>query len=297
MSWLDLHLHSCYSDDGEFQPTELMALCKQNGIRTAAVADHNCVRAIPEAREAAHASGVTLVPGVELDCVCNSVNLHVLGYWIDPLHPGFEAVERDVLEQEQSAAKKRIEMTQALGLQVDAGELLKNAKDGVVTGEMIAEAALAQPENEESPLLAPYRPGGSRADNPFVNFYWDFCSQGKPAYVPIQFISLREAVTLIRDAGGIAVLAHPGINIHEDAALLDAIVAQGVVGLEAFSSYHSPEQTAFYQEQARLRDLAISCGSDFHGKIKPAIRIGGVDCGGSEDALLSGLLKKHEGVQ
>lgn len=297
MSWLDLHLHSCYSDDGEFPPAKLMSLCKQNHIRTAAVADHNCVRAIPEALEAARALGVTLVPGVELDCTCDGVNLHVLGYWIDPRHPGFWTVERNVLEQEQSAAKKRIEMTQALGLQVDAEDLLKNAKDGVVTGEMIAEAALAQPENDGNQLLAPYRPGGSRSDNPFVNFYWDFCSQGKPAYVPIQFISLREAVTLIREAGGIAVLAHPGINIHEDAALLNTIARQGVVGLEAFSSYHSPEQTAFYQDQAHQLDLAISCGSDFHGKIKPAIRIGGVDCGGMEAAFLSGLLEKRGTAQ
>lgn len=89
--------------------------------------------------------------------------------------------------------------------------------------------------------------------------------------------------------GRVAVLAHPGNNIHEDTALLHGIVEQGVRGIEAYSSYHSPEQVTFYVQQAEMLSVAVSCGSDFHGKIKPGITLGGFNCGGQEAELLRGL--------
>lgn len=148
-------------------------------------------------------------------------------------------------------------------------------------------------ENKNNPLLAPYYPNGSRSDNPYVNFYWDFCSQGKPAYVPVHYMSLANAVTLIRRAGGIAVLAHPGNNIHENLSLLKGIVEQGVSGIEVYSSYHTAKQTEFYRNQAKLLGLAMSCGSDFHGKTKPKIMVGSVECENLETDLVSGLMEKR----
>lgn len=293
MSWLDLHMHSNYSDDGEFSPEELMSICRENGVRTAALADHNTVRGVPEAQAAATRNGVTLIPAVELDCVCLETEIHLLGYWIDPGFPGFLEVEKDVQRQEQKAAQERVRLVQGLGIHVDLREVMRHTKNGVVTGELIAEVALEAEENKGNPILLPYRPGGARSDNPLVNFYWDYCSQGKPAFVPIRYIGLDEAVSLVRRSGGIPVLAHPGINVKEHLPLLEEIVGKGVVGIEAYSSYHSREQAAFYAEQAQSLGLAISCGSDFHGKIKPAIRMGGVDCGGLEELLLSGLEEKH----
>ena len=94
-------------------------------------------------------------------------------------------------------------------------------KGGIVTGEMIAEAALVQ--DPENPPFSPPA-GGARSDNPYVNIYWDFFSQGKPGYVPVAFQSLEGAVALVRSAGGLPVLAHPGNNIHEGTALLHGIV-------------------------------------------------------------------------
>ena len=70
--------------------------------------------------------------------------------------------------------------------------------------------------NKENKLLNPYYEGGLRSDNPYVNFYWDYCSQGKPAYAEVKFISLQEAIKVIEDNGGIPVLAHPGNNVKEN---------------------------------------------------------------------------------
>lgn len=293
MSWLDLHLHSSFSDDGEFPPEELALLCRRAGIRVAALADHNTTRGVLAMLEAGRALGVEVVPAVELDCTHKGVDLHLLGYWIDPAHPGFARAEESVLSQEQSSAERRIELVRACGIALDRVAVMALSENGAVTGEMLAEVALAMPENADNPLLSPYRPGGARSDNPYVNFYWDFCAQGKPAYIPIRFPSLTEAVALVREAGGLPVLAHPGNNIHEDTALLQSIVRCGVAGLEAYSSYHTPAQTGFYLRQADALGLAVSCGSDFHGKIKPAIRLGSAGSGGREEALLGELRKKH----
>ena len=101
----------------------------------------------------------------------------------------------------------------------------------------------------------------------------------------------------MREAGGLPVLAHPGNNIHEDAALLQSIVRCGVAGLEAYSSYHTPAQTAFYLRQAEALGLAVTCGSDFHGKIKPAIRLGSAESGGREAVLLGELRKKLDSLE
>jgi predicted metal-dependent phosphoesterase TrpH len=140
---------------------------------------------------------------------------------------------------------------------------------------MIAEAALADARNDGNPLLAPFRPGGARSDNPFVNFYWDHCSPGKPAHVPVEYMPLADCLALIASAGGAAVLAHPGQSLRGKERLFPAIMAQGFSGLEAYSSYHSPEDRARWKAEADARGLAATCGSDFHGKTKPAIRMGG----------------------
>lgn len=293
MGWLDLHMHSSFSSDGEYSPKELMKRCKQNGVKTAAIADHNSTRAVETAQCWAQLLGIELIPAVELDCTYENVNLHVLGYWIDPADNRFAQIEASILQQEQEASQKRISLVRSLGIVIHPFSVLKKSRDGVVTGEIIAETAMEQDENRTNPLLQPYYPNGIRSDNPYVNFYWDYCSQGKPAYVPIHYMSLSDAVDVIQQAGGIAILAHPGNNIHENPALLRGIVEQGVCGLEVFSSYHSAEQTDFYRGQAQRMGLAMSCGSDFHGKIKPKIQVGSVECDSKEEDLLLSLLAKR----
>lgn len=291
MSWLDLHMHTHFSDDGTYSPEELMELCAQSGVRVAAVSDHNCTRGVSRAVRHARSLGIECIPAVELDCTYQGIDLHLLGYWIDPEHPGFAQTEHAIQEQERVAGEQRIQHALELGFHFDAEPLLRE-KGGIVTGEMIAEAALAQ--DPENPALLPYRPGGVRSDNPYVNFYWDFFAQGKPGYVPVAFQCLEEAVSLVRSAGGLPVLAHPGNNLHEDTTLLHGIVEQGVCGIEAYSSYHSPEQAAFYVQQAEALSLAVSCGSDFHGKIKPGISLGGFSCGGQEAELLRRLQETRQ---
>ena len=179
-----------------------------------------------------------------------------------------------------------------MGIAFDYDEVMKLSKNGSVTGEMIAEVALKDDRNKDNTLMLPFYPGGNRSDNSYVNFYWDICSSGKGAYVPMEFMSLTEAIELILSAGGIPVLAHPGNNVKEDEELLHDIVQAGIVGMEVYSSYHTPEQIQFYSRQATKYDLIKTLGSDFHGKTKPSIKLGGVDCQNSEEEMYQELIQK-----
>ncbi len=271
---MDLHMHSKYSDDGEFTPEELVEQCAGAGISVMSITDHNCARANAVAAPLAETSGIRYIPGIEVDCTYKGVNFHVLGYGIDYRSRDFQEIEENVLKQEKKASCERLSKIRELGFQIDEAELRKLSED-VWTGEMFAEILLGKAEYVKHPLLLPYRAGGERSDNPYVNFYWDFCAQGKPCYGEVKYPSMAEAVDVIHHNGGKAVLAHPGINLkgHED--FLDEILDLALDGVEAFSSYHTPGQAQYYYEKATGRRMMVTCGSDYHGKTKPAIHLAG----------------------
>ena len=291
MSSIDLHIHSYYSNDADFSPTKLVELSLMKGLTYAAIADHNSVKAIDEVLTAAAETALTVIPAIEMDCVLDGVVLHLLGYGIDQSDPIFSEIEEDLHQQEKDNSARLVKLVRRLGIEFDDEVIESLAFDGVITGEMIAEAALRYDSHNDNPLLDPYRGEGDRSDNPYVNFYWDYCSQGKPAHVPIDFILIDRAIEIIQSNHGVPILAHPGINVKEDLAFLERIVEKGVAGMEVYSSYHNGAQVQFYKEAALEKDLLVTCGSDFHGKNKKSIKIGGTDCEGQEEKIISGLLE------
>lgn len=134
---------------------------------------------------------------------------------------------------------------------------------------------LTEKQNRNNFLLREYFNNGAKSDMPFVHFYWDFFSQGKIAYVPIEFRDMSEIITLIKDSGGLAVLAHPGNNFKDCLEVVDDIIKERIDGIEVFSTYHSPEQIDYFYERAKANNLLLTFGSDFHGKNKPNIRLKG----------------------
>ena len=199
---IDLHMHSRYSDDGTYTPSELVEQCAAAGIRVMSVTDHNCARANEEAQRAAEEKGIRYIPGIEIDCTFKRVNFHVLGYGIDFRNGDFAAIEKHVADQSARASLERLEKTRALGFtQITEKDLLALSENNYWqkswTGEMFAEALLAMPGYADHPLLKPYRPGGERSDNPFVNFYWDYYSQGKPCHAETDFPAMEEIIDTI----------------------------------------------------------------------------------------------------
>lgn len=274
MKNIDLHMHSNISNDGDFSPAELMKMCSKAGIKTAALADHNSVRGVAEAIKEGEKFGVKVIPAIEIDCTYKEYNLHVLGYNIDYNNKIFEKIEKNVFEQELKAGDKRMALVKEAGIFFDEEKVRKLSYDGTITGEMIGEAAIEDERNRENPLITPYLEGGTRSNNPYVNFYWDWCSKGKPAYVPIKYITLKEAIDIIHKTGGKAVLAHPNNNIGMNEEIFKEIATEGIEGVEVFSSYHSKENAEFFLKMAEKYNVSVTCGSDFHGKTKPAIKLG-----------------------
>ena len=274
MKNIDLHMHSNISNDGDFSPAELMKMCSKAGIKTAALADHNSVRGVAEAIKEGEKFGVKVIPAIEIDCTYKEYNLHVLGYNIDYNNKIFEKIEKNVFEQELKAGDKRMVLVKEAGIFFDEEKVRKLSYDGTITGEMIGEAAIEDERNRENPLITPYLEGGTRSNNPYVNFYWDWCSKGKPAYVPIKYITLKEAIDIIHKTGGKAVLAHPNNNIGMNEEIFKEIATEGIEGVEVFSSYHSKENAEFFLKMAEKYNVSVTCGSDFHGKTKPAIKLG-----------------------
>lgn len=288
---IDLHMHSNISNDGEFSPKELVEMCSSAGINVMALADHNSVRGVKEALEYGKEKNIKVIPAVEFDCTHGEYNLHILGYNIDVENKIFEKIEKDILEQELNAAEKRMDFAEKAGFIFDREKVKALSPDGTVTGEMIGEVVLADKRNDENVLLKPYRNGGCRSDNPYVNFYWDWFSKGKPAYVDIKYMPLKEAVSIIKNSGGKAVFAHPCNNIGMNEKVFAEIINEVVEGLEAYSSYHSPEAVEFFKNLAEKYNIFVTCGSDFHGKTKPAIKLGKILCDNREEEIFNSLTK------
>lgn len=280
---IDLHMHSRYSDDGEFTPSELVRQCAGKGVHMMSVTDHNCVKANEEASKAAQEKGIAYIPGIEIDCSFQDTNFHVLGYGIDFGSSDFEEIEKNIDRQSFQASLDRLDATQELGFyrvtESDMWALSRNNYwKGIWSGEMFAEVLLAMPEYADHPLLKPYRPGGERSDNPYVNFYWDYYSQGKPCYARIDYPAMEEVIDIIHRNHGVAVIAHPGVNLKGKEFMLADILHLGIDGMEAFSSYHSRGQAEYYYQTAQKNNLLVTCGSDYHGKTKPSVRIGQHNC-------------------
>jgi predicted metal-dependent phosphoesterase TrpH len=290
MALIDLHIHSVYSCDGEFNPEALVSFAQKAGLHAIALTDHNTCAGVHETVELGKKANITVIPAIELDCFFNDVLFHVLGYGIDPDNPLIQKVDSDVLKMNRESSLETIRLINKAGLELEKDEAIAKAKNGYVTGELAAEILLNKPNAGANPLLLPYLPGGERSNNPYVNFYWDFCGQGKPAYVHIPYISMKEAIEIIKNSGGLAVLAHPGQNLKNREFLLPSIIRLGIEGIEAYSSYHSREICDYYKQKAEEARLLISGGSDFHGKTKPSIRMGQFGLERDGDDLVEALL-------
>ncbi len=284
MAHMDLHMHSSVSIDGDISPRGLAELCCQEGITLAALTDHNAVSGVPEFIWRGAQLGVRAIPAVELDCMASDLHLHILGYGIDISSAELVHIECSVRQMEKETFYMQMEAVEALGIVFDRNEIMKKSKDGAVSSEMIAEAALREPANRNHPLLAPL------FDKPLVNFYWDICAPGKPAFVPMRFITAKQAIEAIHASGGIAVLAHPGANIGMQDDLAEKLLTLPIDGVEVFSSYHTDTITKFYLQKAQEKKLLITGGSNFHGENKPSVRLGQLNFNGMEKTLREAIL-------
>ncbi len=258
---IDLHAHTTASD-GSLSPTELVQKAKDAGLGALAVTDHDTLAGLPEAIVAASRCNLELVPGVELSVEDDGGRFHLLGYLFDPDDRPLQDALVDLRRSRAARNTQIAEKMGHLGLPVTMSDVRAEAG----SGEVIARPHFAQALIKKGVV-------GS------VQEAFDrFLSTGKPLYLPKQVLTPRDAITLIHGAGGLAVMAHPGLApLNEDAlAKLIGRLAQddGLDGIEAYYSQHSPAQTERFLTLAQRLSLIVSAGSDFHGTPKPHVPLG-----------------------
>lgn len=290
MSSIDLHIHSVVSADGEFSPEQILSMSEVRELRAISITDHNNINGARQALEAVSRYRIAVIPGIEIDCAFRGLNLHVLGYGIDIEDPAFYEIEKNAIEEERSVFPRFISRLHELGFIISVDDVLRNSPLAIPAPEYVGEVLLKSPENQHDERLKPYREGGSKSDMPYFNFYLDFCTKGKPAYLERHYPDLSSITHIIDQSGGISVLAHPGDSLSVPDEQLLPILEAGVSGIEVFSSYHTPDVTSYYWDKAREYEVKMTCGSDFHGKNKPTIALGSVECDGLDDKILNELM-------
>lgn len=242
---IDLHLHTTASD-GLLTPPALVQAVRAANVAVLSVTDHDTVDGLDEAREAADAAGLVFVSGIELSAYWGSVEFHILGYFIDPANPEL----RVFLEATRAARRVRlhamVNRLHAMGMRVPADDVLARAQNGNVGRPHLARAMVE-------------RGFVGSADEAFDRYL----GTNRPAYVPRPDVSVAEAIGVIRQAGGIASLAHPGLH-NRDEAIPD-LMAVGLSAIEVYHPKHAFGRARRYRRMAQRHGLLITGGSDFHG--------------------------------
>ena len=259
---IDLHAHTTASD-GSLSPTALVSAAHALGLRALAVTDHDTLGGLAEASAAAKTAGLELVPGVELSVEDDGGRFHLLGY-------GFRAEDAALGDALATLRKSRAarnalmaQKMQALGLPVTMDDVRAEAGEDA---EVIARPHFARALIKRGVVSS-------------VSEAFDrYLSTGKPLYLPKEVLSPRDAIALLHAAGGVAVMAHPGL-VPLSASALAARVGflaedAGLDGLEALYSQHSPADTARFLALAAQHGLLVTGGSDFHGTPKPTVPLG-----------------------
>ncbi len=275
---IDLHIHSNFSDDGEFNVEEIFQKARMNGVKVISITDHNSAKANFIAERMSKLYNISYIPGIEIDCVYEGKQLHILGYFIDYNSELYAHIENEYLIKEKNASLKRVALFEKFsGMKLDIDALLKNNRSQLISAERIAQQVLENPAYQDEPLLQPYL-HGSRSDMPYVNFYWDLFVKGKPCYVEMQYPSLEDIIDVIKLTNGVPVLAHACQTLGDDISFIHKLIDKGVEGIEVFSTYHSKKQMAELLRIAKERQVFVTAGSDFHGKNKPQIQLGDTRC-------------------
>lgn len=252
MTMVDLHIHST-SSDGIHRPADLVAMAAARGLGAIAIADHDSTDGLDEALAAAAAAGITLIPAVELSVAYEKYHdVHLLGYFIDHHDRQFSAKLQLFRERRATRGLQVIErINQKLATEgkepLDSADIL-----------VLAESSLGRPHIARVLIEKGFAASMQDAFNTYL----------VPCNVPKEYFPFDEALAEIHRIGGVAVLAHPQSISRERSelyAVIAAMAAKGLDGIEACNSMGGDGDDSFLKRLAASLDLVVTGGSDFHG--------------------------------
>lgn len=252
----DLHLHTRFSDGTE-TVARVVELAKAAGLTAMAITDHDNTEAFAVAQPLAQQAGIELLPGIEMSASAEGEEVHVLGFLMDLNDAG---LKQHLAEQQARRVGRVYEMVKrlgAVGVKISAKEVLELAGEGTVGRPHVARILMkhgyiSSMQEAFAKYIGPKNPG----------------------FVPGSPLLPSRVITVIREAGGVPVLAHPIYLKRDD--LIEQFVGQGLAGIEVYHSGHSPDQVRHYEMMADHFKLLKTGGSDFHGDSKEGVAVGGM---------------------
>ena len=257
---VDLHIHTSTSD-GSYSPKEIVDLAKEQGLKAIAITDHDTIEGNGEAVAAGLDRGLEVIPGVEISVEWNKHPIHILGYYIDWENEDLASQLRSLIAFREERNPQIVKKLNLLGVQLSYDEVKEVAGEGTVGRPHFAQVLVEKGyvKNEDQA-------------------FDKYLKRGASAYVDKRRLTPQDGICLIKDAGGIAVLAHPfttdGIIDREMEQFICRFRQLGIQGIEALYPLHTHQQTLQLQTLAKKYKLLVTGGTDFHGKQKPQVRLG-----------------------
>ena len=259
MDYIDLHVHSLISD-GTLTPTELVHYAKAKNLRAFALTDHDSIDGLPEAHVAGQQLGIEIINGIEFSTDYGKKDIHIVGLDFRMDDPAFLEYIQEFIELRDERNRKMVNNLQKAGMAFTYEDLTS-----AFLGSVITRAHFAKMMHMKGYVAT--------MKEAFERYIGDHA----PYYVPREKVSPQKAVSIIREAGGIPILAHP-ILYHLPETELDALtgslVSAGLLGIEAIYSTYGPYEEQSMKKLAAKYHLQVSGGSDYHGSNKPGIDLG-----------------------
>jgi predicted metal-dependent phosphoesterase TrpH len=260
-SFVDLHCHSTASD-GTLSPTEVVELARRSNLSALALTDHDTVAGVPEAAAAAKTLAIDFLAGIEISCEFpHPGTLHLLGYGVDPESPTLKNLTTTLLAGRDNRNPRMVAKLNELGMRITMEEVEAEAGGAVIGRPHMAAVLL--------------RKGYVKSTKEAFDLYLG--TTGK-AYVDKERLTPGQAISLVRQSGGLPVLAHPfQLRTTNDAQLervVKDLVDLGLAGIEVFHSDHDDAWVDKTQSLAKRYGLLQTGGSDFHGANKKHIPLG-----------------------
>jgi hypothetical protein len=241
---VDLHTHTLFSD-GTLAPEALVRLAVERQLAGLSITDHDSIEALGSARESA-GTALELVPGIELSSALEGVELHLLGYYIDPLDEALRRRLDGFRAERLQRAEAMVARLRELGFAVDIADVVAFAGPGVVGRPHVATALVR----------------AGHADN-IDDAFRRFLGRNGVAFIPRPAFHPEEAIDLIHAAGGVSVLAHPGALLSTQ--VVEQLVEMGLRGIEIWHPQHGPGTLRRWRAVAARLKLIETGGSDYHG--------------------------------
>lgn len=257
---LDLHTHSTASD-GQYSPSRLVEMAKEHALELYALTDHDTVDGIKEAKHRAEELGVNFIPGIEIS-THKGEEIHMLGLYIDEDCKELIEACNEYMASRNGRGQRICAFLKEKGIDISEEEACQVAGSGSLGrphfAAILQERGIVKTRQEAFERFLDTREFHEKTD------------RVKP--------SPKEAIDIIHKAGGLAVLAHPGLlkmGKRWQESLIAELKRAGLDGIECFYNKHTHMQVKYYKRLARENGLMASCGSDFHGeKVKPNVPFG-----------------------